>query len=201
MRIGAWISRSLRNCCRPSNTIRGPMTTAELAEHELFWIKRTQKEGMSNTNFIADQGQLNLQQNKHGLLECRGRVQGDYPMYLPDSDLFTAKMVQHAHGTTLHGGVSLTMTKVREKFWVPRLRKLVKKTVKNCSGCKRFQAVALKNPPTAPLPSERTEGTTPFNVIGVDFAGPVKYRSKRKEERKAYVNLYSCSLTRGVFLE
>ena len=73
--------------------------------------------------------------------------------------------------------------------------------MKNCSGCKRFQAVALKNPPTAPLPSERTEGTTPFNVIGVDFAGPVKYRSKRKEERKAYVILYSCSLTRGVFLE
>ena len=93
------------------------------------------------------------------------------------------------------------MTKLREKFWVPRLRKLVKKTVKNCSGCKRFQAVALKNPPTAPLPSERTEETTAFNVIGVDFAGPVKYRSKRKEERKAYVILFSCSLTRGVFLE
>ncbi|XP_068703886.1 uncharacterized protein [Montipora foliosa] len=137
MRIGAWISRFLRNCCRPSNKIRGPLTTAELAEHELFWIKKTQKEGMSNTNFIADQEQLNLQQNKHGLLECRGRVQGDYPIYLADSVLFAAKMVQHAHVTTLHGGVSLTMT---------------------------------------------------------------KYRSKRKEERKAYVILYSCSLTRGVFL-
>ncbi|XP_068690402.1 uncharacterized protein [Montipora foliosa] len=134
-------------------------------------------------------------------LECRGCVQGDYPIYLPDSVLFTAKMVQHAHVTTLHGGVCLTMMKVREKFWVPRLRKLVKKTVKNCSGCKRFQAVALKNPPTAPLPSERTEGTTAFNVISVEFAGSVKYHSKRKEERKAYVILYSCSLTRGVFLE
>jgi len=45
------------------------------------------------------------------------------------------------------------------------------------------------------------EGNTPFNVIGVDFTGPVKYRYKRKEEKKAYVVLYSCSLTRGVFLE
>ena len=25
---------------------------------------------------------------------------------------------------TLHGGVGVTMSKVREKFWVPRLRKL-----------------------------------------------------------------------------
>ena len=102
MRIGASISRFLRNCCRPSNKIRGSLTTAELAEHELFWIKRAQKKGMSNTNFIADQEQINLQQNKHGVLECRGRVQGDYPIYLPDLVPFTAKMVQHAHVTTLH---------------------------------------------------------------------------------------------------
>ena len=73
--------------------------------------------------------------------------------------------------------------------------------MRNCSGCKRFQAVAFTNPPPAPLPRERTEGNTPFNVIGMDFAGPVKYLNKRKEERKAYVVLYSCSLTRGVFLE
>ena len=77
----------------------------------------------------------------------------------------------------------------------------MKRVVKNCSGCKHFQAVAFTNPPRAPLPRERTEGNTPFNVIGVDFAGPVKHHNKRKEERKAYVVLYYCSLTRGVFLE
>ena len=54
-----------------------------------------------------------------------------------------------------------------------------------------FQAVAFANPPPAPLPIERTEGNTPFNVIGVDFARPVKYRDKRKVEKKAYVVLYS----------
>lgn len=42
------------------------------------------------------------------------------------------------------------------------------------------------------------EDNTPFNMIGMDFAGPVKYRDKCKEEQKAYVALYSCSLTRGV---
>lgn len=41
----------------------------------------------------------------------------------------------------------------------------------------------------------------PFNVIGVDFAAPVKYCNKYKGIRKAYVVLYSCCLTRGVFLE
>ena len=196
MRIGAWISRFLHNSRHPSKKVQGPLTTPEIAAHELFLVKRAQQQGMSNANFEKDQEQLNLQPNVDGVLECRGRIQGEYPIYLPDSVLLAAKVVQRAHG-----GVGLTMANVREKYWIPRLRKLTKRVVRNCSGCKLFQAVAFTNPPPAPLPRERTEGNTPFNVTSVDFAGPVKYRNKRKEECKAYVVLYSCSLSRGVFLE
>ena len=135
------------------------------------------------------------------MLECRGRIQGDYPVYLPDSAPYTVKVVQRAHVVTLHGGAGLTMAKVRERFWVPRLRKLVKSILKSCWGCKRFRAIPAQSPPPGLLPRERTEGNTPFNVIGVDFAGPVKYLQKPKREQKAYVVLYSCSLTQGVFLE
>ncbi|KAK3713708.1 hypothetical protein QZH41_008035 [Actinostola sp. cb2023] len=84
----------------------------------------------------------------------------------------------------------MTMAKVRERFWVPRLRRLAKRVVKHCWGCKRFHAVPLSAPPTGNLPTERTEGTTPFNVIGVDFAGPIKYCGKGKTEEKAYIVLY-----------
>ena len=61
------------------------------------------------------------------MLECRGRIQGEYPIFLPDSALYTFKLVQRAHVTTLHGGVGLTMAKVREVQWVPRLRQLTKR--------------------------------------------------------------------------
>ena len=47
----------------------------------------------------------------------------------------------------------------------------------------------------------RTEGSTPFEVIGVDFAGPIKYRIRAKTEEKAYLALCACSLTRGLLLE
>ena len=201
MRICTWISRFIHNSRNSSNKIQGPLTAQEISAQELFWIKRVQRRGLSDIHFQADKEQLNLELNADGVWECRGRIQGEYPVYLPDSVLYTAKVVQRAHVTTLHGGVGLTMAKVREKLWVPRLRKLVKRTLKECWGCKRFRAVPVHGPPQAPLPRERTEGHTPFNVIGVDFAGPVKYLEKPKKEKKAYVALYSCSLTRGVFLE
>ena len=155
---------------------------------------------MSENKFTVDKEQLNLQLNGEGVWVCHGRIQGELPIYLPDSSPVTAEMVMRAHETSIHGGVSLTMAKVREKFWVPRLRRLAKRIVKYCWGCKRFHAVSAGDPPPGYLPRERTEGTVPFDVIGVDFAGPIKYRNKKKEE-KAHVVLYSCCQTRGVFLE
>lgn len=39
----------------------------------------------------------------------------------------------------------------------------------------QMQAVALTSPPPGLLPPERTKGSAPFEVIGVDFTGPIKY--------------------------
>ena len=127
-------------------------------------------------------------------MECRGHIQGEYPIFLPDSALYTIKVVQPAHVTTLHGGVRLTMAKVCEVQSVPRLRKLTKGVLRNCWGCKRFQAVAAPRPPAGPLPRDRTEGDNPFSIIGVDFTRPVKYLQwKSKKEEKVYIVIYSCS--------
>ena len=97
----------------------------------MFWVKRAQRESMNNMTFLEDKPQLNLQLNANGVWECRGRIQGEYPVYLSDSTLY-AEVWSHSHVTTLHGGVGLTMAKVREKLWIPRLRKLAKRLLKQC---------------------------------------------------------------------
>ena len=96
--------------------------------------------------------------------------------------------------------VSLTMAKIREKYWIPRFRRRTKRVINECVECKRFQVTALANPPTGNLPKERTEGSVPIKSIGVDFAGPIKYFSKNKSEMKAYILLFACSSTRAVYL-
>ena len=160
------------------------MTTEELEEQRHFWERRTQREEEKRKQYQEDRLQLNLQPNQDGLLECRGRIQGNYPIYLPDTSTFTRKLVQQAHEETLHGGVGLTMAKVRDRYWVPRLRRLTKKLVRSCYGCKRFQVKALQNPPPGNLPLERTVESAPFKIVGVDYAGPLKYQVYKKESRR-----------------
>ena len=107
---------------------KGPLTTDEIEKQILFWLLRVQSRGSDNTE--DDRLNLNLQRNQDGLLECRGRLQGVYPIYIPDAMTFAKKYVEHAHKATLHGGVGLTMAKVREEYWIPRLRRLVKKVIR-----------------------------------------------------------------------
>ena len=95
----------------------------------------------------------------------------------------------------------MTMTAVREEYWIPRLRKLTKKVIHRCFNCKRYRAVAYPAPTAGLLPRDRTEGARPFQIGGVDYAGPIAYQKTPRSVGKCYILLYSCSLTRAVFLD
>lgn len=83
IRVGSWVSRFIRNCrAKRQQRTTGPITTEETNSQIEFWERRTQIRCQSTTKFQEDQLRLNLQKNKDGLYECRGRIQGDYPIYL-----------------------------------------------------------------------------------------------------------------------
>lgn len=198
VRILAWIKRFSKNC-KKEQRIKGPLLTEEIQDQIDFLVKRAQQDVKGTLEFKNDSERLNLIENEKGIYECRGRIQGVYPTYLPFRHVISAKLVEHAHLQTLHGGVSLTMAKVREQYWIPKLRSITKRIRKDCHGCKRFQATAAPAPPPGNLPRERSEGNMPFDVVGVDFAGPIK--TKGKSDGKAFIILYTCALTRGLHLE
>lgn len=97
------------------------------------------------------------------------------------------QLVEEVHQETLHGGVGLTVAKVRTRYWIPKLKQLVKKVRQSCHGCKRFQASAYAAPPPRNLPTTRTQGTNPYQVIGVDYADPIRYRVSRREPAESLV--------------
>ena len=199
VRILAWVKRFIDNFLY-GKKVKGPLVTDETQKQTQFLIKRAQFESEELESFKDDSARLNLQKNGDEIYVCQGRIQGEYPVYLPAKHVLSEMVVKQAHARTLHGGVGLIMSKVREEFWIPKLRALAKKILNRCYGCKRFHTAAEPSPPPGNLPRERTEGMTPFEVVGVDYAGPIDYRGK-KNESKSYVLVYTCSLTRGLHLE
>ena len=115
IRVTAWIFRFTQNSrAMKTKRLGGPLTANETKKAELFWVKRVQERATADGRYQEDKLQLNLQPNRDGLLECRNRVQGHYPIFLPDGQRYTEKLVAQAHVAVLHGGVGSTMAKVRE---------------------------------------------------------------------------------------
>ena len=76
-------------------------------------MKRAQDSVKGFEKHDEDRLQVNLQDRHDGLLESHGPIQGDYPIYLPDTHPYIERLVMDLHLLTLHGVVGLTMTKVR----------------------------------------------------------------------------------------
>ena len=114
--------------------------------------------------FQNDVKQLNLVKNQQGVYQCQGRIQGDYPTYIPRNCKLPEKIVQHFHKKTLHEGVILTMTAARDQFWISRLRQLTKGVIKKCYGCKRYHIKAYDTPRAGQLTKDRTTGMRAFQV-------------------------------------
>lgn len=104
LRVCAWILRFVNNTRKhKEQRTNGPLTTDEIEKQTLFWVARAQNSAKGREKFEEDRLQLNLQERQNGLLECRGRIQGDYPIYLPDSHPVMEKLTMVCHQATLHG--------------------------------------------------------------------------------------------------
>lgn len=83
------------------------------------------------------------------------------------------------------------MCQLREKFWILPARKAVRAIIKKCVIFDRYNSKTIQVHP-APLPIHRVKDAAVFDVIGVDFAGPVYVRG----EKKAWICLYTYAIYR-----
>ena len=186
-RITAWIARFLFNTRNSTERRHGVLTTEEIQKQVHWWIKKDQSQFKDTEQMEEDKLHLNLEENELGLLVCKGRIQGEFPIYILPTTKLAEKIVMHEHVETLHGGVGIMMAAVRKDYWIPRLRQLTKKVRRKCHSWKKFQVTPFPKPPAGNLPKDRTQGTRPFQVIGVNYAGPILYKSRPRSQAKAYL--------------
>ena len=117
---------------------------------------------------------VELRKDDEGIWRCASKVPRYHPIFLQRNHKLVTLVIQQSHEKMLHGGVATTMCRLRERFWIPKLRSLVKKVVRDCNVCKRYRMKPLAAACTSKstLPVFRAELSDAFAVTGVDFAGP-----------------------------
>ena len=118
-------------------------------------------------------------------------VHGEHPM-------IKSFLLNH-HIKNNCNGVNSMINKIKSSLHGPRLNLNIKQVVKNCVRCNIVKAVPYHYPGQKTLPLERLQARRPFSCVGVDYSGPHWVRD-RYDKIKVYVCLFTCLVTRGVYL-
>ena len=119
------------------------------------------KEQRKVPNGLEKPGWKLVKDERTNILKCVGRIQNYTPTYL-EKGLFIQKLVKHVHDRMRHLGTASTMAAIREQWWIPKLRSLVKGTIRDCNICKVSAAKPFQGAATAPLPTFCTKLSRPF---------------------------------------
>ena len=197
---------NLKASLSKANRADGELTTEEIRRAKRLWIMTAQKEFDNDPNFASTKQNLGVQ-SVEGIMRCHGRLsnaelpeEAKVPILLPREHQLTRLIIQASHERVFHGGVRPTLAEVRSVYWICKGRSKVKQVIRDCERCKREKAKGYAGAPTASLPEFRVRPARPFSQTGLDFAGPLYFKTI-DGMKKSYVVLFTCAVTRAVHLE
>ncbi|XP_050350425.1 uncharacterized protein LOC126773518 [Nymphalis io] len=126
-----------------------------------------------------------------------------HPMIIPKDSRLTELLIKEAHLQTLHGGPSLTLTYLRQRYWVLGGNRTVKKYLRNCVKCTRFRS-HNQHQIMANLPEPRVTPSRAFTHTGVDFTGQVELKANKGrgiKTTRGYIAVFVCFSTKAIHLE
>ncbi|XP_067017993.1 uncharacterized protein [Acropora muricata] len=212
------VIRFLTNCKSGEKDRKfGPLTTQELSIALTLWIKAVQGQAFSHEIHQLSRKdtklslplicQLRLYLNDNAVLCCRGRLesaplddQSKFPVLQPKNEHFTSLVALAAHVQVLHRE---TLAQLREKYWIPRGRQLIRALVRKCVTCRKTDGPPYRPVSSLPLPPSRVSEGQAFSTTGADYAGPlyVKNSTGDRSSTKVYIALFTCAVVRAVHLE
>ena len=154
-RVAAWIRRFIHNC-RSVEKKQGELTAEELVDAEKCLILEAQGESyqwelseLRSGREIHKDSKIRDLTPQDGLLCVGGRLQQSdmsfserHPRILPSNHRLSEMLIKYCHHQVMHAGMRDTLVQLRDKYWIPRARQMVKRMIASCTTCKRFTAKA-----------------------------------------------------------
>ncbi|KAG5666218.1 hypothetical protein PVAND_017597 [Polypedilum vanderplanki] len=191
------------------------LSAANLEKAELFLVRKMQHDIMAkDINLLKrrlpvssrDLAQLNVFLDDQFIIRINSRVALDPLIYpqrfapvVPREHPLTKIMLFHIHEKYNHVCLESQIADLRTKFWLPKARAEVRKIKTQCNHC-GFRRANKQVPIMAPLPECRIDpNLRPFQVTAVDCTGAISVY-KHTRECKMYLLLFTCTLTRFVYV-
>lgn len=206
------------NNLRSKNKARGALQPEEVSAGERHLIRTTQIEAFSDEiaslrrHTPIDKSshifKLMPHLDEYDVLRVRGRIdRATYisndtrnPIILPNNHYLSTILVASVHRKMGHQQDAAVICEIRQRYWIPHLRVLVRRIKKRCNLCQVRNARASE-PVMGQLPMDRlTPFVRPFTFCGVDYFGPVNVSIGRRREKR-WCALFTCMTIRAVHLE
>ncbi|UYV64217.1 hypothetical protein LAZ67_2007061 [Cordylochernes scorpioides] len=196
LRVIAWMLRF-----KPSEYKGDVISQEELDSAEKSLVKIIQSESIGEED--PKMKQLHAFQDKEGLWRVKTRIvnRNDdelfrLPILIPTNHPVTELIVKSVHEKMYHCGAQTLRSVLREKFWIPKARQLVRHVIHKCPRCRRFETKRV-DVPEASLPQHRVRDVVVFEVTGIDLGGPLYL----EDGQKVWFVIFTCGVYRAVHLE
>lgn len=152
---------------------------------------------------------LNVYLHEDKLLRIKGRlvklsapIDTRCPILMSGEHRLTKLIARSIHLQTMHGGPTLLLSTMRQRYWPIRGRNLARKIVGECVQCFRCSPHTSRQI-MAPLPEVRITPARVFSNCGLDYCGPFLVRPLvgRGTSVKVYVACFVCMVSKAIHLE
>ncbi|GFX45986.1 integrase catalytic domain-containing protein [Trichonephila clavipes] len=192
-RVIAWCKRFIENARHPMYRTMGPLKSKELSESLKCIIKNIQRTSFYNEIQYLEKGiplpnsykllNFNPLLDDSGLLRVGGRLRNSpiprnkkHPMIIPTNHNFTYIIINHFHILYFHTGAEATLPNIRNSFWIPSARNVVRKILRTCITCTKLSAKGSQQL-MADLPAARVTACRVFSQVGIDYCGPFQLKT------------------------
>ena len=143
-----------------------------------------------------------------GIIRLKGRLTNasvseftKHPAVLPKEHHVSYLIARYVHEKQSgHSGRDFILSKVRQKYWIPGVRPVIRKILQECVLCKWLRGIPEEQR-MADLPVDRvTPFDSPFSAVGVDCFGPYSVKRGRSHEKR-YGCIFTCLNSRAVHIE
>ena len=211
-RIISWVFHFISNL-----KCKSMLLSLRIEYSELFWTKQTQifhfaKEYSllaTNKSISGNSHLIKLNPFFDKFTECirvGGRLKqanlSEFEIHsfiLPSGSIFTKLVIKSYHHRTLHAGPQLTISLIRERYWIIQSRRAVKSVISKCLPCIRYQSTTMSQ-----MTGNLLNRSEVFSHVGIDYAGPLKMKissGRGQITAKAYIAVFICFCIKAIHLE